>query len=503
MIRLGPILSLRGATAETWQISAIVVADADPGPLRWTIAGKETAVPSVALWTLGGHTVWRFVLDLPRSARAVMSYSVAGQTFDVSVPAAEESPRCAYVSCNGFSNPRLMTRVRAKNAMWSRMDGRHGLQPYDLLLMGGDQVYADAMLETVDLMQAWNELSFKAGNEAPCSDAMRDALEAFYFNLYCERWSQPEVAAMLARVPIVAMWDDHDLIDGWGSYPADRQNCPVFDAIGEIARKAFRVFQQQLPADGNEAIADAIAPEFGFSRGHVIGRTAILALDMRSERTPDRVLSLGHWAQVYAWIDRLKDVDHLLVMSSIPVVYPGFDTIEAILGFLPGQQQMEDDFRDHWNSRPHKGERQRLIHRLLDVAERRICPTIVSGDVHVAALGLIESTMAPAGRGIAVNQLISSAVVHPGPPAIVLFALRHLFDSSDEIEPGIVARMTKFPGLPTSFIGARNFLSLEPDTQRRIWANWIVENETEPYTKVIHPLLPEAARPATPGIDVH
>ena len=41
-------------------------------------------------------------------------------------------------------------------------------------------------------------------------------------------------------------------------------------------------------------------------------------------------------------------------------------------------------------------------------------------------------------------------------------------------------------------MAARNWLSLEPDaawatSRKRLWANWHVEREAEPYTKVIHP----------------
>ena len=86
--------------------------------------------------------------------------------------------------------------------------------------------------------------------------------------------------------------------------------------------------------------------------------------------------------------------------------------------------------------------------------------------------------------------MISSEIVHPGPGAIVLLALRGLFDSDQEIERGVVARMMKFPNSSTKFVGNRNFLSLEPDTDRprpRLWAHWLVENEAFPLTKVIDP----------------
>jgi hypothetical protein len=280
-------------------------------------------------------------------------------------------------------------------------------------------------------------------------------------------------------------------MDGWGSYPDERQGCEVFQrAIWPTASRAFRTFQQHI-RDG-EHHPSALAATCGYSRGHVIGPVAILALDMRSERTLDRVMKPEHWRGVFDWMQELQGLRHLVLMSSIPVVYPGFDTLERLLGALPGHQDLEDDLRDHWNSRPHKGERLRLIHRLLQLAQDQlIAPTIVSGDVHVAALGIVESATEERGRGAVINQLISSGIVHPGPGGAVLFALRHLFDNVDEMDQRMRARMTEFPGTQERFIGRRNYLSLEPDltgSLDRIWANWFVEGERDPYTKVIHPI---------------
>ena len=122
------------------------------------------------------------------------------------------------------------------------------------------------------------------------------------------------------------------------------------------------------------------------------------------------------------------------------------------------------------------------------VQERKIRPTIISGDVHVAAAGVLENSRLNVQRPVVINQLISSGIVHPSPNAVILFCLKHLFDHSDEVDRGIIARITEFPGNSAKFVGHRNFLSLEPDSEGRLWANWIVEGEEHPYTKVIHPL---------------
>jgi hypothetical protein len=93
------------------------------------------------------------------------------------------------------------------------------------------------------------------------------------------------------------------------------------------------------------------------------------------------------------------------------------------------------------------------------------------------------------GPETTINQLISSGVVHPDPGAVVLFAMKHLFGDDDEIDPYTVGRMIEIPSSKSKFIGARNYMSLEPDpTDNEIWCHWIVENEDFKYTKVIHPI---------------
>jgi hypothetical protein len=517
-LKMGPVLSFRGYDPATqrWNLTALVVADAAPADLA--VPG-EAGIKAEPLWKVGSRTAYRYSFSFPVQAQASTgSYKVFGKSYDVAIPAAGVSPAMAYASCNGFSSEKLKKNITDKYCLWRVMAYKHGLPlapndssspgkvwpkvekpaPYHLLLLGGDQVYADGMWEIEGPMKEWLALSWQEGNEAQAPAAMRKWLDEFYFDLYTTDWSLPEVREMLARVPSIAMWDDHDLIDGWGSYPSERQNSDVFGAIWKSGSKAFAVFQQHLK-DGelHPGAIGATRPgqqlpitTGAFSFGCVVGGIAILAIDMRSQRTQKQwIIRDEHWKEIYEWIDNLpQGQSHLLVMSSIPVVYPGFDTIENILGLFPGHQDLEDDLRDHWNSEPHRGERVRLINRLLGVRSD-LRPLIVSGDVHVAALGVIESTR-PQSKQTAINQLISSGIVHPGPGAVVLLALRNLFDSDQEIVRGVIGRMMKFPNNPHKFLGGRNFLSLEPDTDRprpRIWAHWMLEKAEFPITKVIEP----------------
>lgn len=498
MFEMGPVLSFQSEAPDrrSWNLSALVVSEAKPPSLKLIGAGDAVA-EAEELWKVGGLSAWRFKFAAFLSdAPSRFEYMMDADRFEVALPAAGMPPRMVYASCNGFSSTKAMKSIDDKNALWKRVGAQHRKDPFHLLLMGGDQVYADSMWEVLPAMRSWAGLNFAEGNEVKASGSMIAALKKFYFDLYTSRWSQEEVRPMLASVPTMMMWDDHDIIDGWGSYPEPRQMSEVYQkAIWPAAKDAFRTFQQQLLPD--EAASNAVAAAEGFSFGHIVGRIAFLGLDMRSKRSLTQVLSPAHWEAVYNWMDSMSEVDHLLILSSIPVVYPGFDTLERILGLWPGQDELEDDLADHWNSRPHKGERLRLIHRLLRLAEdEMVRPTLISGDVHVAALGYVESARGGAGSGAVVNQLISSGIVHPSPPGAVVFALRHLFDNRDEIDLGIVGRMADFPGTQVRFIGKRNYMTIEPDKEPRdfrLWVNWWVEGEADSYVKVIHPLSRKAA----------
>jgi hypothetical protein len=514
---MGPVLAFRGLRGTSWDISVLVVVDDDGAmPLEWgTDAGRahRTTTEAVLLHEVDRFRVLRFDLSVTlRAAAQQVTYAVGGIEERFTVPRDGQPPDCAYTSCNGFSNPRDMKKVADKNERWRHLAGKQAESPMHLLLMGGDQVYSDSIWETVPAFKKWSGSNARKRRAAAFTPEMQAAADAFYFNLYVDRWRQPEPRQALARIPTVMMWDDHDIFDGWGSYPPEDQASAVYQGIFEVARKYFRIFQLQL-APG-ESHPFTLPGQTAFSYCYQFGSVALAVLDMRSDRSQSQVLSETSWTPFYDWLDGLKGCTHLLLMSSIPVVHPDFGAIERILGIFPGQQELEDDLKDHWLSRTHKTERLRLIHRLLNYARERACRvTILSGDVHVGAIGVIESTRtndAPENSQV-INQLTSSGIVHPSPPGMMLHFLESLGDNVLEVDRGITTRMLAFPGTRNRFIGTRNWLELQHDDQDRIWACWHVPTEDpqtakktpaplapgeKPYTKVIHPCAKAAAGPA-------
>ena len=514
----GPILQFLGCQGGVWGLSLMMIcSSSDPQPaLRLNVPaelvnGASGPVPGL------DATAWRFDIAVRQTAMPQrIGYRLAGRSHSFQVPALGATPSMAYVSCNGFSDARTRKTVKDANALWARLGRLHDQQervdgipagPLELLLMGGDQIYSDDIWATVPELRAWTEVEWFTRTHMPLSDSLRAALQTRFAGFYLERWNQPETAALLASVPSVMMWDDHDIIDGWGSHPCELHGSPVFQGLFEVARSAFELFQRQMLGAPPPATLNA---QTAHNSAYRFGSTGLLVLDLRSERRPrsettdaagrrtvlaDQVMSPASWSAVYAWLDAqlaAGDLRHLLVMSSIPVMHPSFEQLETMLGALPAIEELEDDLRDHWTSHPHQAERLRLVRRLLDASARGLRVTVLSGDVHVAAIGVIESDrsdLLPEARSL--TQLTSSGVTHPPPAGVARYFLEEACKQTETLEPGLTGQMVEFPTARRRLIGCRNFMTLQADAPGgadRLWANWWAEGVDHPYTKVVLPV---------------
>lgn len=502
-IRLGPVLQFRGNAAH-YHVSAMLVLDiADPAPTA--SASLKTAAPAVRQladipFDKPRYRVWRADFQLPQGEQAAScDYRFGECSGAFSVPGRQEMPRLAYGSCNGFSDPKLMKQVADHNERWRHLAGLHADKPYQLLLLGGDQVYSDAMWKQLTSLGRWLEQPASQRFGLAFNRDMASQLDDYFCQMYLERWSRAEIRDVLARIPSIMMWDDHDIMDGWGSYPAQQHYSKVYQGIYAVARRYFRLFQLQCAAD--ERHPAAVGSGDGFHLAFAgLGGMALLVPDLRSERQPagpagqpEQIISAAGWQAIYDWMaGRQQEGDkHLLLLSSIPVAYLDLGSIERMLATLPGQQELEDDLRDHWSSQPHLQERKRLIHRLFDHAASSRCRiSILSGDVHVGALSVLQSSRhGELARGQStINQLVSTGIVHPAPPALARFVLEQIADKVEQVDQGISASMLPIASRSRYLIGARNWLAIEPDPAARLWCNWHVEGMAAPLTKVIHPV---------------
>src|SRR6266540_2838310 len=105
----------------------------------------------------------------------------------------------------------------ALDALARALRGRPEAQWPDLLMMLGDQVYAD---ETTEATQA--RIAARRGLAKPPHGQVADFEE--YTWLYHESWSDPEVRWLLSTVPSAMIFDDHDVHDDWNTSRSWRQD---------------------------------------------------------------------------------------------------------------------------------------------------------------------------------------------------------------------------------------------------------------------------------------
>ena len=55
-----------------------------------------------------------------------------------------------------------------------------------------------------------------------------------------------------SQIPVINIWDDHDIIDGYGSYPRHTMTSLVFIGLGAVIFKYYMLFQHQSVPEETE-----------------------------------------------------------------------------------------------------------------------------------------------------------------------------------------------------------------------------------------------------------
>ncbi|KAJ3504321.1 hypothetical protein NM208_g16355 [Fusarium decemcellulare] len=345
------------------------------------------------------------------------------------------------------------------------------------MIGGGDQIYNDCVQNECSLFKEWLDIRNPVHKHtAAFTPEMQDQLEKFYLDRYCMWFSQGLFGLANSQIPMVNMYDDHDIFDGYGSYPHHDMKAPVFSGLGAVAFKYYMLFQHQsIMAEtensepswilGNEP--GPYIGELGRSLFMSVGsRVGLLAVDCRTERTEHDVISDKTWEKImnrlYAEVRR-GQVEHLLVLLGIPIAYPRLVWLENILtsrlmdpvkalgrtgvlgkalNNIDGGAEVLDDLNDHWTAKNHKQERSIVVEDLQDLAiDKSLRVTILSGDVHLAAVGQFYSNPK---LGLAKHKdprympnIISSAIANTPPPDIMADVLNkrnkvHHFDKQTD-----------------------------------------------------------------------
>ncbi|MEM9902318.1 MAG: alkaline phosphatase D family protein [Pseudomonadota bacterium] len=456
-LALGPLLYAYGYDAARERHALSVLLAVPEGASAPHLEAEGTGIDATEVDRIQGLTFLRYDFELPRAGGR---YSVDGCTRRIALGGPEDDLRVAYVSCNGKEEGDFDRPPAERDAMWARLHADHKAAPFSLLIMGGDQIYADAALSAHPDVARWNETAPKRMPALPASAEAEEAVTAVFLDRWSRSVRSAPVAALQAEVPAIAMWDDHDIFDGYGSHPAEVQDSPIGQMMYRVARRIFRLFQAggRDPAHAGTLTRALAQPGF-----HV------LAPDLRSERRPDRVMGEAGWQATEAAFAALPARERVFLVSTVPALGPRLSLVEAVHRLIPGAQRYEDDLRDQWQSRAHRAEWRRFLQLAADHADGCGPVTFLSGEIHLAGRGEMRT---PAGTLL--HQLTASGVSHPPPPALFARALGALGALGEAPLQGYPISLYPLPGGRRRYVAERNVLLLE--RQNGVWrAAWDLE----------------------------
>lgn len=332
----------------------------------------------------------------------------------------------------------------------------------DLLLMLGDQVYAD---DTTKQTQA--RIAARRDLLQPPGTEVADFEE--YTWLYQESWSDIEIRWLMSTVPVAMIFDDHDVHDDWNTSRVWRNKMQATDWWQERitgALMSYWVYQHLGNLSPDELAADAVyakvraaaaagadaapilrelaqaadreadhAKGYRWSFWRDLGSTRLVVIDSRCGRMLDGDTREMLSDDEFDWIEEHLDgdYDHLLIGTSLPwLMAPSLHALEgwneqlAGPGHRPSVRAFAEKVREggdleHWSAFGASFDRlARMIadvgsgqHAAVAVAPATIC--VLSGDVHhsyvcEADLSALAARSGPAQVTSRIYQITCSPV---------------------------------------------------------------------------------------------
>ncbi|HEX5191857.1 MAG TPA: alkaline phosphatase family protein [Solirubrobacteraceae bacterium] len=429
-----------GRRARTFQVAghhyAIVVIE---GLARDSVQEYEVALDGERRWPQQGSA-------LPRSV--------------IRTPAPGADRWVAFGSCSvtappgpPYSLPRRRDRrglgIGALYALAHRLLHQpHDRWP-DLLLLVGDQVYADEVSPAAQQF-------IRPRRDIPRPPGQQVADFEEYTRLYHEAWGYPLIRWMASTVATAMIFDDHDLHDDWNTsaaWVATMRAKPwweerivgafmsywIYQHLGNLSPDELAAEEplRQVTAteDGTEVLRqfalkashETAGRRWSYSRG--LGRSRLVVIDSRAGRVLEgrrrSMLDAAEWE----WLERqlTGGVDHLLIATSLPLLLsPGLHHLEAWneavcagawgrrLAAIGEQVRQRLDL-EHWAAFERSFTRLVELIRAVAAGERGAAPAsigVLSGDVHHGYLAEAAFVDASAVQS-SVYQAVCSPFRHP------------------------------------------------------------------------------------------
>ena len=162
------------------------------------------------------------------------------------------------------------------------------------------------------------------------TDEVKNKTHNWLMSHYIYHWSviSESYTKALASVPFIMSWDDHEIFNGFGSWPDFLQASEFFSGYKSMARTWYLIFQHHSGPDAGALLMDDLVWNNNKSNGFnwfsmIDPYTAILLPDLRSERSQTQVLRRETLSAIMDKInqDSLPTLKHLILASSSPLIY--------------------------------------------------------------------------------------------------------------------------------------------------------------------------------------
>ncbi len=295
----------------------------------------------------------------------------------------------------------------------------------------GDQVYTDGNKR----VSIWNWLE-KVEDillENYSKEEQHKIMMSWYRDIYRGYWGHLPIRKVFRQFPTYMIWDDHEIMDGWGSYTkkelADHldtiwewqnseKNIDLANRMRDAAEEVYEEYQHSHNPTTHEEDGDP--REFDYS--HTCSFSSFYTLDMRGHRdyereTDDKVLGKEQLDRFLEWLKGQESSDSkvVFIISPVPVVHSSSFIVNTADLYLLG---IADDFRDEWEHESNWTERDKILDAVFDFSVRNNKKVIfLSGDVHLgAAFKLSRKSQMKAE----VYQLTSSGITYAKAPTTLL-----------------------------------------------------------------------------------
>lgn len=307
----------------------------------------------------------------------------------------------------------------------------------DFLMGGGDQVYVDGTpdLDIIQYLKKHKDELLKLPQ-----DERLEIMLSWYEDIYKGYWGNKDLQYLLSHTPTYMTWDDHEIMDGWGSFEADDLELLLRDGFWETqeerdgtrqvlyemfqaASLAYFLFQHSHNPDTgiqfNHLLKSNTTPNRQWHYSFYAKNQAFFVMDTRGHKSIDvqdphfsgkpSLLGQKQIEDLQTFLNHAatQEAHNLFITSAVPFVHwRQFIMDVAEVTNLKGTR---DDVRDEWDHEINHPERDQVLDMIFEFAERHQKKVfILSGDVHCAASFQLEKR----GTKAKVYQITSSAITY-------------------------------------------------------------------------------------------